>query len=255
MSEAARPLTPAEHEWLREKYPSDADYRVAYKRYLGGEPLAYVLGETVFYDETYRVTPDVLIPRPDTERLCERCVKLLAAKNAPRMLDLCTGSGCIAISCAVHTPALNVTAADISPAALEIARENAVSNGVADRLSFIEADIRSEDGAVLLRGEYDVIVSNPPYITDAAMKTLDRSVIDWEPSLALAGGADGMDFYRAILRLYPAYLRSDGAILFEIGYDQREAICSCTRECGFDCVVEKDYGGNDRVAILTRPRG
>lgn len=253
MNEPEQTLTPVQHQWLHEKYPSDAAYRDAYRRVLSGEPLAYVLGETVFYDETYRVTPDVLIPRPDTERIVERCIKLLGQTQNPRMLDLCTGSGCIAISAAAHTPALNVRAADISPAALDIARENAALNGVSERVEFIEADIRTADGAALCAGAdalFDVIASNPPYITDAAMKTLDAGVIGYEPEVALRGGADGMDFYRDILRLYPKYLNDGGAFVFEIGYDQRGAITELAEALGFCCTVERDWGGNDRVAVI-----
>lgn len=238
-------LTPFELDLLREHFPDLNDLAAACARAEGGEPLAYVIGEWYFWNETYRLNRDCLIPRPDTEHLTQWLIE-----NAPRggrFADLCTGSGCIAISTLAHRPDLTAIGIDISAGALEMAAYNAEANGVSDRFAPILADVLTGEG---LEGQFDVIVSNPPYIHTSVIDTLSVQV-QAEPRRALDGGEDGMDFYRAILTHYRRYLSPQGVFLLEIGYDQGDAIRALAAAHGLSCEVKKDYGGNDRVAILT----
>jgi len=204
-------------------------------------PEAYATGEAYFYNEVYKVTPAVLIPRPDTERVVDKVIDYLPPNG--KLLDLCTGSGCIAVSAMNARKDCTAVAVDISAAAVEIARHNAVINGAADRVEFVTADINTLD----IAGKYDIIVSNPPYIRTDVIETLDVSVRDYEPITALDGGADGMDFYRLILNRFADNVKSGGLIIFEIGYDQADEI---KKICGEATEIYKDYGGNDRVAVI-----
>lgn len=220
----------------------------AVARRISGEPLQYILGEWDFFGETYRVTPDCLIPRPDTEVLVERAIKLLP-KNA-RFADLCTGSGCIAISTLAHRPDCTAHAVDLFPKTVALARENAERNGVEDRLTLSVADVLDP---TTLAGEplFDAILSNPPYIRTEVIDTLARELFR-EPRAALDGGEDGLIFYRTIVKNFSSRLTDSGFFLFEIGYDQEEDIKQIASQNGFLCTVEKDLGGNPRVALLTR---
>lgn len=238
----AEPLTPLEKELLTEHFPTREGFAEALSRLNDGEPLAYVIGEWYFYGETYSLNPDCLIPRPDTEHLVDALLELVP-KNG-RFADLCTGSGCIAISTLVHRPDLRADAVDLSEGALEAAKKNAVSNGVNDRISVRRADVLRGEG---LTGLYDVIVSNPPYIRTDVIPTLDT--VRREPVRALDGGEDGLDFYRAILAKYEKHLAPGGRFVFEIGYDQADDL----RLLCPGCEVRKDYGGNDRV-VITKPK-
>ena len=231
--------------WLREKYPEEADFASALARYRSGEPLAYLLGEQYFWRYRFIVTPDVLIPRPDTERLVETALSILPVGG--RFADLCTGSGAIALSVTADRPDLTADATDISEAALAVAERNAQSLGVGDRVRFHQADLFTDD---LPQGLYDAIISNPPYIPAADIAAYPS--LAYEPQIALNGGEDGMDFYRAILTRFAGHLKEGGCFLFEIGYDQGEQIRALGAAHGFDCTVTKDYGGNDRVAKLAK---
>lgn len=231
--------------WLREKYPENDAFEVALARYRAGEPLAYLLGEQYFWRYRFTVTPDVLIPRPDTERLVETALSLLPPKG--RFADLCTGSGAIVLSITADRPDLSADALDISQAALEVAKTNAESLGVTNQVHFYRADLFTDDP---LEGLYDAILSNPPYIPAADIAAYPS--LTYEPQIALDGGADGLDFYRAILHRFAHHLKKDGYFLFEIGYDQGEQIRALGNASGFDCNVTKDYGGNDRVAKLQK---
>ncbi len=231
--------------WLREKYPQEAAYNDTLARYRAGEPLAYLLGEQYFWRYRFAVTPDVLIPRPDTERLVETAITLLPKDG--RFADLCTGSGAIALSVAADRPDLFCDALDISEAALEVARQNANALGVSDRVHLYRADLFTEDP---LTGQYDAILSNPPYIPAADIAAYPS--LSYEPRIALDGGTDGMDFYRAILARFGRHLTEDGAFVLEIGFDQGAQIAALAAETGYSCTVTKDYGGNDRVALLRK---
>ena len=217
----------------------------ALARRLSGEPLQYILGEAFFYGEVYEVSPDCLIPRPDTEVLVEEALRLLP--QGAHVADLCTGSGCIAISTLAHRTDVTAQAYDISKGALAIAQRNAIRNGVSDRVTFHHCDILTE----MPQGTFSAILSNPPYIASSVVDTLSPEV-QREPHIALDGGEDGMDFYRAILEGGKESLTEGGFFLFEIGYDQEDAITALALAHGFACRIVKDYGGNPRVAHLTK---
>lgn len=207
-----------------------------------GEPLEYILGTQEFMGLDFSVNPKVLIPRHDTERLVEHVLKHFGKKPFSA-LDLCTGSGCIAVSLLHFNKGARITALDISPDAIETAKKNAYLNGVECRARFEVCDIFTAE----LFGKFDLIVSNPPYIETEVIPTLSETVKMYEPHLALDGGADGLKFYRHITSLAPKYLLPGGMLAFEIGYNQAEAVSALMAENFSDITVIKDYGGNDRV--------
>lgn len=233
-----------DERFLREAFPADSAYEAAHKRLLSGEPLAYILGEWDFYDLTFRVTPACLIPRPDTEHLCDYLIRHLP--RGAYFADLCTGSGCIAITVLHHRPDVTAYAVDLSPDALAVAKENAERNGVSARIRWEIADILQPpaSGAPL----YDAIVSNPPYIASAVVDTLADSVRCFEPRLALDGGADGLKFYRALLHDHLPTVKDGGFLAMEIGYDQGDAL----RALAPACKIFPDYAGNDRLVIVQK---
>ncbi len=218
----------------------------ALKRLEGGEPCAYIIGEWYFWKYTFKVNRDCLIPRPDTEILVEHALKILP-KNAI-FADLCTGSGCIALTLLAERRDLICKAFDISGGALEIARENANALGVSSRVAFTSADLLSCDP--LGNEKFDAIISNPPYIVSDVIK--DYPSLAFEPQIALDGGFDGLDFYRHFIGSYAKNISENGHFIFEIGFDQGDALCALAKSSGFSCEIKKDYGGNDRVAILTK---
>lgn len=201
-------------------------------------PLQYILGTQEFMGLTFQVDENVLIPRQDTEGLVEKVLSI--TKGTERVLDLCTGSGCIGISLKKHKSSLQVTGVDISPKALQVAKKNA-ENLQAD-VTWIESDLFEK-----VTGTFDVIVSNPPYIQSDVIKTLMPEVKDNEPLLALDGREDGLYFYRKIIREAKNYLSSQGILCLEIGYDQGEAVAEFMRQQGFEEIsVEQDLSGLDR---------
>lgn len=216
-------------------------------RRLSHEPLQYILGEWMFYRQTYFVSPGCLIPRADTEVVVEEAVKRLPC--GAYFADLCTGSGCIGISTLAERPDTHALGVDLSADALELAQRNAVRNGVADRFRLLRADLLSETLPDI--GYPDAILANPPYIRTEVVQTLSPEVL-CEPRMALDGGRDGLVFYRALLRLAAHALAPGGFCLFEIGYDQAAELCTLASGAGFSCTVRQDYGGQDRVAYLTR---
>lgn len=234
-----------EEQELLEEYGREArDGLVA--RIRAGEPAAYVLGRKYFYRNYFYINGDCLIPRPDTERVVEEVVSQLPASG--RLADLCTGSGCIALSVLDERRDASAYACDISPGALAAARKNADLLGLSDRIAFGERDVLEFRPAP--DEKYDVIVSNPPYLrTDEIASYPDLAA---EPRSALDGGADGLDFYRRILELYALSLNENGKFVFEIGFEQADQIGNIAKKHGFSCVIKKDYGGNDRVAILKK---
>lgn len=213
---------------------------------LDGEPLAYIIGEWDFYGLTFRVDRSVLIPRSDTERLCELVIENARKRVSPHILDLCCGSGCIGIAAAHEVKDARVAGVDISDGALRIARENARRLGVQGRYVALKADVSRRPPNNM--GRFDILVSNPPYITRAEMRTLDKSVIGYEPHEALYGGEDGLDFYRSILSKWGELLTPDGIILFECGYRQALAVASLMEENRFaDIAIAEDMAGVPRV--------
>ncbi len=211
-------------------------------------PLQYLLGEWQFYRQIYRVTPDCLVPRSDTEILVEEAIRLLPPHA--RFADLCTGSGCIAVSVLAERPDTKGLGVDKFPRTLSLALENAERNGVGDRFEGVLCDLLSD--VPTREGSFDAILSNPPYIAREVLPSLSPEVKK-EPVAALDGGEDGLLFYRRILEIQKELLKPDGWILFEIGYDQAEAVVSLARAAGFaHARVIRDYGGQDRVVHLTR---
>lgn len=210
-----------------------------------GTPLAYLIGEWYFWRYTFKITPDCLIPRPDTERVVEAALENLPENGC--LADLCTGSGCIGISILRERGDAHGVAVDVSAGALVAAAENAVRMTVADRMAFIRSDLLTDDP---LTGEYDLIVSNPPYIPSADLA--DYPDLSAEPSLALDGGSDGLIFYRRFLDDFLSHLSPKGTFVFEIGYDQGESLRRLAEDRRLLCEILRDYGGNDRVAVIRR---
>lgn len=228
--------------------PELARYRDLIKRRLAGEPVAYLLGEQELWGLPFHVDENVLVPRPDTETVIEVARSLRADREAPcRVLDLCTGSGAIAVSLATELPAARVIATELSPAAAQIARRNAERNGVGDRVEIREGDLFAP-----VAGEsFDLIVSNPPYIASAVIPTLSAEVRR-EPRMALDGGADGLVFYDRIAREAPAHLAAGGALVLEHGYDQADAVAARLAAAGFaQITLVHDLGKNPRVTWAT----
>lgn len=209
------------------------------------EPLQYIIGEVGFYKETYKVTPDCLIPREDTEILVDYAVKNLPC--GAEFADLCTGSGCIAISVLKNTSQTTAHAIDISDKALEIAKENAEINCVRERISFEKLDVIRE--LPKQKKLFNAILSNPPYVTNSAYLELEYEIYR-EPKCAFVGGEDGGDFYRAITKNYSKLLSEGGFIAYEIGYDQAELISDIAKQNGFSAEIISDLSGNPRVAVL-----
>lgn len=212
-------------------------------------PLQYILGEWYFYRECYEVNEDCLIPRSDTEILVDTAIKMLP--NGARFLDLCTGSGCVAISTLANRTDTVASAVDLFPKTLALAARNAGKNGVAARIDFLCHSVLTPPPASLAVGSFDAILSNPPYIQNDVVPTLQREV-GFEPSAALMGGADGLDFYRAILEKWYVLLKPQGLLILEIGYDQGKAVTDLAVALGLSSTVKKDFGGNDRVVILQK---
>ena len=220
------------------------------ERRLAREPLQYITGTAPFYGYSFLITPDVLIPRFDTETLVEAVLGIL--KPSMRLLDICTGSGCIPAviskEFAERTGGgdLDVTASDISEGALHVARENAERLGV--DIHFVKSDLFSE-----ITGTYDIITANPPYIKEADISLLDQEVRAFEPHTALSGREDGLYFYRKITAEASDYLCRDGIMVLEIGADQAESVSGMLRGHGFrDIRLVRDLGGRDRVLMAKR---
>ena len=218
-------------------------------RRAGGEPLQYITGEQYFMGHRFSVDPSVLIIRPETEILAEMAVKyLLKNKNKRRVLDLCTGSGALAICLAKEFPRLRITASDISAEALVVARKNARDLGVLGRIDFVQSDIFSGLKTGRTGRKFDLIVTNPPYIRTGELANLQREIREHEPLIALDGGADGLDFYRRIAGGASPYLRKDACILTEIGHDQADAVVALFDRAGFrTATVYQDLSGLDRI--------
>ncbi len=215
------------------------------------EPFAYITNSKEFMSLDFYVDKNVLIPRPDTEILVEYIIKYCEnQKKHLKIIDLCTGSGAIAVSLANYIPNCTVTAIDISKSALEIAQKNAKTHCVTDKIDFKLFDVL---GDIKELGEFDIIVSNPPYISKEEILNLESNVRDYEPTLALDGGNDGLDFYRNIIKHSTNMLNSNGTIALEIGYDQANDVVKLLKLHSFDDIkILKDYSGLDRVIIAKK---
>lgn len=217
------------------------------ERRLAGEPVAYIIGEWEFYGLSLKVSPDVLIPRMDTEILAERAILLARAAGAgARVLDLCAGSGCVGLAAAANVPECRVVLADVSEPALKLCKDNIRRCGLNARVTCVRADALEEPAAALW--DFDVIACNPPYIPSGDIAGLDAGVRDYEPRSALDGGADGLDFYRAIARRWGKALRLGGSLVFEVGIGQAQDVEGILTMNGFERVQStRDTQGIWRV--------
>ncbi|WP_010246521.1 peptide chain release factor N(5)-glutamine methyltransferase [Acetivibrio cellulolyticus] len=222
----------------------------AIKRRINGEPLQYITGSQEFMSLDFIVSPDVLIPRQDTEILVESVIQFASGKGNIDILDVGTGSGCIAISLAYFIKNSRVTAVDISKGALEMARKNAQKCGVEDRITFIESNLFDN----VTSGDFDIIVSNPPYIPVQDIETLEKQVKDFEPRSALDGGCDGLDFYRRITKDSIRYLKPNGLLAFEVGYDQSQEVLKIMKDSFDNLKIERDLAGIERVVMGIRSK-
>lgn len=217
------------------------------KRRSQHEPVAYLVGHREFFSLSFELTKDVLIPRPDTETLVVELVDAARGLERPRILDVGTGSGCIAIAAAVNRPEAIVAAIDVSPPALQVARRNAAKHDVADRIAFLEGDLFAplESGA-----QFDFIVSNPPYVSDGDFAALAEDVRRHEPASALKAGPDGLDVVRRLIAESPPYLAPGGRLMIEISPEQAPAVKDLLESSGRFCDVEmlRDLSRLDRVA-------
>ena len=248
-------ITGKTHEQViaqREMYVSEQDCALmdaAVARLMNGEPLPYVLGKWEFYGLELNVSPDVLIPRIDTEVLVHEAIETMKDyPEPPRMLDLCCGSGCIGVTLGQHFPQSRIVMVDMSDNALRVARSNVMKHTMGSRISCVKANALKEPPANI--GTFDLIVSNPPYIKSMEVLTLDPSVRDFEPLEALDGGNDGYMFYRAIVKKWKSALRENGWLMFEVGEEQAQYVALQMKKAGFKNIrIVKDTAETERVVI------
>jgi len=233
---------------LRDPLDGDvaAEFSTLVQRRLRREPVAYSVGGREFWSLWFETTPATLIPRPETELVVAAALGRISRTNSPRVLDVGTGSGCIAVAIAHERTDAALTAIDVSAGALAVARRNASAHAVCERIQF-----RCEDFRTLAEGEsYDLIVSNPPYVRSGDLESLPPDVGRFEPSLALDGGEDGLLFVRSLCARAPRLLAPKGALVLEVGSDQGESAISLARAAGFgEATVRDDYAGLPRVLI------
>ena len=222
------------------------------QRRLAGEPVAYIVGEWEFYGLPLDISSDVLIPRSDTEVLAERAIlRARAAGEGARVLDLCAGSGCVGLAVSANVPACRVVLGELSEGALRVCKQNVRRNSLNARVTCVSVNALEPPASALW--DFDIIACNPPYIPTGDIPGLDVSVRDYEPHMALDGGADGLDFYRLLTTRYQAALRPGGWLVMEIGYAQAADVLALGETHGWaNGSCRKDYGGNDRVVLLQK---
>lgn len=223
------------------------NYINSIKKISTGIPIQYITNNQEFMNLNFYVDENVLIPQPDTETLVEEVINEYKEKKC-EILDLCTGSGAIAISLAKYINESNIVASDISMKALQIAKLNAEKNLVRKKIEFIESDMFNK----IYKDDFDIIVSNPPYIKTKVIEKLDRQVKN-EPYIALDGGADGLKFYKIIIENAYKYIKNEGKVFLEIGYDQKNELINLFKENSHyeNIYSKKDLGGNDRIIVAT----
>ncbi len=244
--------------FLRYQHVPDPDvltrFREAVRRAAAGEPIAYITGEKEFFSLTFETAPDVLIPRPETEIIVERVIAAVRREGLSRdaeILDVCTGSGCVAIALARHLPDVRVRASDKSADALAIARRNAERHALAERVAFLESDLFA---ALPAETRFDALTCNPPYIPTQELATLSPTVRDHEPRLALDGGDDGLAIVRRVLREAPPFMAPSGWLLMEVMAGQSATVQTLAAENGWtEVTVHRDAGGHERVLQARRP--
>ena len=221
------------------------------QRHLAGEPVAYLIGEWEFYGLPLDISPAVLIPRPDTEVLATKLIDAARSAGPCRILDLCAGSGCIGLAVAANLPNARVLLGELDDEALKVCRQNIRRSNLTGRVTSMKLDAREKPTRSL--GEFQFLVSNPPYIPSADIGTLDASVREHEPRLALDGGEDGLDFYRAICEKWRDALCESGMLFFEVGIGQADQVLRIMRSNGFgDIQIVKDLNSIPRVVYGTR---
>lgn len=228
-----------------------AQLRALVKRASDHEPVAYLVGQTEFYSMTFNVRPGCLIPRPETELLVQHAIEFLRTRSENQsVLDLCSGSGCIAAAIANNVKSTRITATDLSQTALDIAKENCDKHALSDRITLLHGDLF----APVPQTRYDLIVSNPPYVTDSEYEALDKNVKDYEPKQALTAGPQGLDIYERILAKVGDYLTPDGTLILEIGCQQGPDVTTLMNQTGLFTKVEihKDTANLDRIVIGNR---
>lgn len=227
----------------------EKQFKEAIEKLGEGYPVEYITCKKEFMGLEFFVNENVLIPQPDTEILVEEAMNLIKQEQSSHVLDLCTGSGAIAISIASYTENVKLLASDISDKALEVAKKNANKLNMDDKVSFVQSDLFEN----LEKDSFDMIVTNPPYIKTKVINTLDKEVKK-EPMLALDGGEDGLDFYKRIIEEAPNYLKQNGYLCMEIGYDQKEEVILLLKNNGgyTNILAKKDLSGNDRVVIAKK---
>jgi release factor glutamine methyltransferase len=218
-------------------------------RRLKGEPVVRILGHKEFYGLSFKLNAATLVPRPETEMLVERVLELIQGRGKRKILDLGTGTGCIAISILSSNPQASAIGVDIAPEAVAMAKANAEANGVKKRFDVREGNwfgpLKSAEG-------FDVIVANPPYVASKVIETLKPEVREHDPRVALDGGSDGLEAYRTILATARIWLNSDGFLVLEVGYDQGRAVKGLVERAGFrDVRIERDLEGLDRMVVAS----
>ncbi len=222
-------------------------------RACAGEPLAYIIGRWDFAGMTLTVTPDTLIPRDDSMAVTELAIRTALHLNSePRVLDLCTGTGCIGLAVARRVKDARVVLGDVSPAAVRVAKKNVQDLHLGGRVTCLQMDVRRPAAAFL--GKFDLIVANPPYVTDAEMAELPPEVADYEPHLALRGGVDGLDLYRAILENFSGALHTGGYLCFEFGMGQQDAVCALLQDHDYEVLTLRKDLRNVIRAVLARKK-
>jgi release factor glutamine methyltransferase len=227
------------------------------KRACQNEPIPYLTGKTEFYSLELSVTPDCMIPRPETELLAERAIEFLRSRSGKQFVcDLCTGCGCIAIAIAKNFPDVQIIATDISDAALKTAAKNIEKHQLNDRIRLLCGDLFDPVMPRLDVDKFDLIVCNPPYVSADEFEKLDKNVKDYEPKSALFAGADGLDIYRQISRKVDQFLKPDAALMLEIGYGQGQAVRELLEKAGCfsEITIEKDFHDNDRIVTARKAK-
>lgn len=240
-----RPVSPEQRDRLRELV----------KRAGQDEPVAYLTGKTEFYSLALEITRDCMIPRPETELLVQRAIEFLRTRDGVQfVLDLCTGSGCIAVAVAKNVPGARIIATDISDAALAVAARNVEKHQLAERITLLCGDLFEPLVQPLDVDKFDLIVCNPPYVSSEEYDNLDKNVKDYEPRLALHAGVDGLDVYRRIVEKVDQFLKPGAALMLEIGYAQGPAVTGLLEQTGAfaETRIEKDCHDNDRIVTATR---
>lgn len=231
-----------------------APLRELVKRCSLHEPLAYLIGKTEFYSMEFAITKDCLIPRPETEMLVQRAIEFLRLREGGQsVLDLCTGSGCVAVAVAKNHPAADIVATDISEAALSVAARNVEKHKLTDRVKLICGDLF----APIIAGldtQFDLIMANPPYVSTAEYEKLDKNVKDYEPRIALLAGPDGLDVYKRIAAEVDRFLKPGAALMMEAGYRQAGTIRKLLESTGIfsRMTVDKDFNNNDRLVVAVK---